>query len=74
MATQAQREASKRYRSKTFQKTIQYSPNEAEEYQRVEQYCRDMDTTYQKYVKDLIRRDMERMEKERSSSHESTAK
>lgn len=65
MQTQAQKEASKRYRTKTFQKTIQYSPNEQDEYKRVDSYCREMDISYQRYVKDLIRKDMERMEQER---------
>lgn len=73
MISEAQKEANKRYRSKTFQKTIQYSPNEAEEYQRIDEYCRERDISYQRYVKDLIRRDMERMEKERGGgNHEST--
>lgn len=74
MTTQAQREAKKRYKAKTIQKQIEYSPNEAEEYKRIDEYCRQMDISYQRYVKDLIRRDMERMEKERGvHNHESTS-
>lgn len=70
MRTQAQKDANKRYRTKTYQKTIQYSPNETEEYLQIESYCKSMDISYQRYVKDLIRRDMERMEQERNGGNQ----
>lgn len=74
MASKAQREAVARYNKGTVLKSIRYNPHEVAEYQRIEEHCKQLDITYQRYVKDLIRRDLERMEKERGEvNHESTA-
>ena len=61
MISQAQREANKRYKAKTKQILIKYSLQELDEFSKIESYCKSMDISYQRYVKDLIRRDMERM-------------
>lgn len=59
MRTQAQKEASKRYREKIIQKQIEYKPTEIEEYRRIEEHLLLINISYQKYVKQLIRKDME---------------
>lgn len=70
MTTQAQKDAKKRYKAKTIQKQIEYTPAESEEFSRIESYCKSMDISYQRYVKDLIRRDMERMKQERNGGNQ----
>ena len=59
MRTEALKEAQKRYKQKTIQKQIQYKPNEMEEYRRIEEHLIKINMSYQKYVKALIRKDME---------------
>lgn len=69
MTTQAQKEANKRYKAKTKQIMVKYSIQEMEEYRRAEQHCHEMDITYQRYVKDLIRKDLDRIEQGKTSKN-----
>lgn len=58
MRTQARIEADKRYKQKIKQIQIKYSIHEMEEYKKIEAHCKQIGTTYQQYVKHLIREDM----------------
>lgn len=58
MSSQAQREAVARYKKKIKQIQIEYSIQEMEEYQKIEDHCKQLGISYQQYVKSLIREDM----------------
>lgn len=59
MTSKAQKEAQQRYDKKTKRIMIKYSIAEKEEYKRIEEHLIKLNISYQKYVKQLIRKDME---------------
>lgn len=59
MTSKAQKEAQQRYDEKTKRIMIKYSIAEKEEYKRIEEHLIKLNISYQKYVKQLIRKDME---------------
>ena len=66
--TEAQKEASKRYKSKIIQKQIEYYPKEKNEWEKINNYLTMHKMTYQQYVKCLIRKDMESWEDQNGQS------
>ena len=60
IATQAQKEAKKRYKAKTKQKVIEYYPKEIEEWNATEKYLNDEKISYQQYAKELIKKDLKK--------------
>lgn len=51
--------SNRRYKQKTKQKQVEYSISEMEEYRKIEEHLAVLNISYQKYVKQLIRKDME---------------
>lgn len=51
--------ANDNYRKKCKTIGLKYTPNEMGEYNRIVKYCKDNGLTYQSYIKNLIKNDLD---------------